>query len=51
MNLSGAKKVTQADHFTKKPVTNRQKFEKLKSKNPNLNLLIKKFDLESSFEL
>lgn len=51
MKLKGAKKVTQAAPFTNKPLTNREKLERMKQKNKSLETLINCFGLETSLEL
>lgn len=50
MKLKGAKKVSQVESFTNRPVTNSQKIERLKDKNPAMSILIEKFNLESNPE-
>lgn len=50
MKLKGTKKVSQAESFTNRPVTNFQKIERLKENNPVMSILIKKFNLESKPE-
>ena len=50
MKLKGAKKITSAIQKTNKPLTNQQKLDKLRVKNPLLQSLISKFDLDDNLE-
>lgn len=51
MILKGAKKVTATTNFNKKPLTNREKLERLAEKNNMVNVLIEKLSLDSDLPI